>query len=120
MPFYAAMAQPAPLKPPQYAPKSVIDSFTCYRDAVVWTWENRVNVGYGDDIDQSLCANFMGAHPPHMSRWVKRESGAPMKLDPDLRTKFQHFCGWFAVSQYMAKTDQITIMEQVLAERASA
>lgn len=111
MPFVAT------LKQPQFAGQSVVDSFESYRDAVIWTWENRVNVGAGERMDQAMCANLLGMHTPHMSRCVNRDTNAPMNLNPDLVADFEAFCGWYAVSQYLASKRQFTFMEQVLAER---
>jgi hypothetical protein len=106
------------LKAPRFAPQSVIAGFGSYRDAVVWSWENRVNVGAGEKMDQAMCANLLGLHTPHMSRCVNRDSSAPMNLSPDYLPSFEAFCGWYAVSQYIASRAQMTFMEQVLAERA--
>jgi hypothetical protein len=107
MPFYKA------LQAPQFAPKRVIDSFTCYRDAVIWCWENRVNTGAGEKVDQSLCANFLGLPNSHMSRCLNRDAKAPMNLSPDLAPDFEAFCGWNAISQWMASKKQMTFMEEV-------
>jgi hypothetical protein len=107
----------ASLQPPKFAPKSVIDSFASYRDAVIWCWENRVNTGAGEKADQAMYANRAGLQTPKMSRYVKRDSHAPMKLDPDYLDSFEAFCGWSAVSQFLAKRKQLTFMEQVLEER---
>jgi hypothetical protein len=101
------------LKAPQFAPRSVIDSFGSYRAAVVWCWEHRVNVGAGEKLDQAICANALGMHTPHMSRCVKRESESPMNLPPDLIADFEAFCGWRAISQYLASKAQMTWMEEV-------
>lgn len=114
MPFVAT------LKQPQFAPQSVVDSFASYRDAVIWCWDNRANVGAGEKMDQAMCANMLGMHTPHMSRCVNRDTNAPMNLNPDLVADFEAFCGWYAVSQYLASKRQFTFMEQVLAERRAA
>jgi hypothetical protein len=108
------------LTPPKYAPQRVVDSFTNYREAVAWTWENRVNTGAGEKADQSMCANKIGLRTPAMSRYVKLDSAAPMKLDPDYIEAFENFCGWNAITQFLASRKQFTIMEQVLEERRVA
>lgn len=114
MPFHAV------LNPPRFAPAKTIESFTCYRDAVVWCWENRVNQGAGEKMDQTLCANQIGLHTPHMSRCVNPDSQAPMNLSPDYIADFQAFCGWSAISQYMVRTTQYTLMEEVIEARRAA
>jgi hypothetical protein len=107
MPFYKALAAP------KFAQKYVIDSFTCYRDAVIWCWENRVNTGAGEKVDQALCANFLGLPTSHMSRCLNRDAKAPMNLNPDLASDFEAFCGWNAISQWLASKKQMTFMEEV-------
>lgn len=114
MPFTTALTQP------KLAPQHVIDSFTSYRDAVVWTWENRVNVGAGERMDQALCANLIGMYTPHMSRCVSRDSSAPMNLPVDLFPELEAYCGWYAIRQYIASRAQWTFMEQVISERRAA
>jgi len=114
MPFIQA------LKSPQFAPQSVIDGFDSYRDAVIWCWENRVNVGAGEKMDQAMCANLLSLHTPHMSRCVNRDTNAPMNLSPDHLPDFEAYCGWYAVSQYLASKAQFTFMEQVISERRAS
>lgn len=105
---------------PKRAPQSVIDSFTCYRDAVIWCWKNRVNTGLGERVDQAIFANDVGMHSPHMSRCVNPNTKAPMKLDPDLVTQFEAYTGWKAVTQYQCKEHRITPMEWIIEDRAAA
>jgi hypothetical protein len=101
------------LKTPQFAPRADVEKFQSYRDAVIWCWEHRVNVGAGEKLDQSICANALGLHAPHMNRCVKRDSDSPMNLPPDLIADFESFCGWRAISQYLASKAQITWMEEM-------
>jgi hypothetical protein len=106
MPFYKA------LEAPKFAQKYVIESFTCYRDAVIWCWEHRVNTGAGEKVDQMLCANFLGLHASHLSRCLNRDTQAPMNLNPDVYSDFEAFCGWRAISQFLAGKAQMTFMEE--------
>src|ERR1700675_1303033 len=96
----------AGLDKPQWAPQSVICSFESYRDAVIWTWENRRNMGAGEKMDQALCANQIGLPTPQMSRCVKRDSHAPMSQPGDFLPAFEAYCGWTAVSQSQAHRKQ--------------
>lgn len=109
MPFYKALTTP------QFASKYVLDSFACYRDAVIWCWENRVNTGAGEKVDQALCANFLGLPTSHMSRCLNRDAKAPMNLNPDLASDFEAFCGWKAVTQFIASKAQLTFIEEMQA-----
>lgn len=111
---------PRVLKQPIRAPQKVIDSFASYRDAVVWCWQNRVDTGCGEKVDQSICANELGIHTPHMSRYVKPDSKAPMKLDPDYIRAFEAYTGWKAITQWNCKTSDIHPMEWVLEDQRAA
>lgn len=102
------------------APQSVIDGFTCYRDAVVWSWENRGQTSGDWRVDQAAFANLVGMHTPHMSRCVNPNTKAPMNLDPDYVAEFERVTGWKAVTQWECKTRAITPMEWVLEDRKSA
>ena len=103
--------------PPQFAPASVIESFTSYRDAVIWCWENRPCHGMKEALDQALCAKVIGLYAPHMSRCLNRNSKAPMKLDPDYLRDFEAYTGWKAASQFIAARSCMTILEQVISEQ---
>lgn len=109
--FFSGLAKP------KFASKAVIDKFADYREAVIWCWDNRVNVGAGEKIDQAICANLMGLTTSQMSRCVKRDSHAPMNLNPDLLDSFEAFCGWSAASQFLIGRKQWNIFEQIMEER---
>lgn len=106
MPFYR------PMVAPKFAPNYVIDSFTCYRDAVVWCWDNRGEGSGDEDMDQAICARLLGIPKSHLNRSVKRDSKAPMNLNPDVYKEFQALCGWRAISQWHARKEQLTFMEE--------
>lgn len=103
------------LQPPKFALPHVITEFTCYRDAVIWCWENRQNTGAGEKVDQALCANFLGLPTSHMSRCLNREAKAPMNLNPDLVADFEAFTGWKAITQFIASKAQVTFIEEMQA-----
>ena len=109
MPFYKALSAP------QFVQKSVVDEFTCYRDAVIWCWENRVNTGAGEKVDQALLANLLGLPTSHMSRCLNRDAKAPMNLNPDLASDFEAFTGWKAITQFIASRAQVTFIEEMQA-----
>jgi len=102
---------------PKFAPQQVVAAFGSYREAVIWCWENRINVGAGERVDQAICANAIGLSTPQMSRCVKRDSHAPMSLPADYLGDFEAFCGWRAASQFLAGRAQLTFLEQVMEER---
>lgn len=104
----------------KYAQASIVESFDTYRDAVLWCWENRPHRGKNEPQDQSLFASNYGVHAPHMSRFVSRFSKAPMDLHPDLIQAFEGYTGWRAITQYIARKSQVTLMEEVIEQRKSA
>lgn len=111
MPFHQVLTAP------KFVPQKVVDGFVDYRDAVIWCWANRVCQGAGKQADQAMCANSIGMQTPKFSRCVNRDTNAPMKLDPDFIASFENFCGHTAVSQFLARQRQFTILEQVMEER---
>jgi len=104
----------------KFAPQEVVRGFASYREAVIWCWQNRPCHGLREADDQSLCARVLGMHPPHLSRCVNPESKAPMSLPPDYLTDFESYTGWKAASQYVAAKADMTILEQVIADRKVA
>ncbi|EJN06462.1 hypothetical protein [Herbaspirillum sp. YR522] len=105
------------LQKPRWAPQSVVSQFASYRDAVIWCWENRLNHGAGEKVDQAICANAIGLPTPQMSRCVKKDSHAPMCLPAEYLADFEAFCGWRAASLFLASRMQLTFLEQVMEER---
>jgi hypothetical protein len=120
MPFVAEVSRKAQRPDPQFADKSVVEGFKSYRDAVIWVWKNRKSKTDKEAYDQAICAREIGLHAPHMSRCVNCDTLAPMNLSPDHVKAFQEYCGWYAVSQYIARTTQFTLMEEVIEERRNA
>lgn len=104
----------------KYVEPETVKAWASYRDAVVWCWSNqRFHMGK-DKRRQLLFAESAGVHPPHMSRFVRPDSFAPMNLTPDVIPEFEAFTGWRGVSQWLAMQGQQTLMEQVIQERAAA
>lgn len=97
-----------------------VDSFDSYRDAVLWSWNNRRD-GYGmnDKTLQSwICSNF-GYTPSHFSRAVNEFTKSPMDLKADFIATFESITGNRAVTQYLSKLTQTTSLEQIQARRAA-
>lgn len=117
MPFVAEVRKPEPRPAPEFADKQVVHGFKSYREAVLWVWENRKSRRFKEAYDQSVCASEIDLYASHMSRCVNPDAAAPMNLSPDHLKKFQEYCGWHAVSQYLAHTAQFTLMEEIIQER---
>ena len=109
-----------PVKTCTYVDKQIVDSWQKYRDAVVWCWENRKHSTCNSKDDQATFVRLTGMHPPHMSRCVNADSPNPMKLSVDLIPEFQAYTGWKGLSQFIAKDNGETLMEEVIESRKAA
>ena len=107
MPFFKALAAP------KYAPNYVVDSFRDYREAVVWCWENRGNSSGDDEMDQAIAAHLLGINKGLFNRAVKRDSKAPVNLDPNIAPEFEALCGWNAITQWQARKKRVTLLEEM-------
>ena len=107
------------LKASQWLPDATVAGFDSYRAAVVYCWQNRFKRGLNEPDDQAMFARHAGVHAPHMSRYVAENSKAPMDLKPDLIPAFEAYTGWRGVTQYLSKQAAVTVMEQVIAEKAA-
>ena len=103
-----------------YVRDAVVTGWETYRDAVLWCWANRSRNSRDEIGDQAMFARAADMHSPHVSRCVRPCSKAPMDLPPDYLAAFEAFTGWRGVSQYLARRGQLTLMEQVIAQRAAA
>lgn len=104
----------------RFAPVDVVRSWSSYRDAVLWCWANRPHRGMNEPNDQAMFSRLAGVHAPHMSRYVSPCSGAPMDLKSDLIPEFEAYTGWHGITQYIAMSSSLTIMEEVIEERRVA
>ena len=120
MPFFAPIGG-RQLKDAKWVPENIVSSWSSYREAVLWCWDNRPHTGKRKkNGDEMLFVSETGSHPPHMSRWVDEDSKSPMKLDPDLIDKFEAFTGWRGIIQYLTRKGSVTPMEQVIDQRRAA
>lgn len=105
----------------KFVAPEVVAGWQSYRDAVVWCWQNQTkHVGTKEKGRQVLFAVWAGMHPPHVSRCVKPDSGAPMDLPPDVIPSFESFTGWRGLSQYLMRRGQLRSLEQALAQMKEA
>lgn len=114
MPFFQE------LKQAEFVDESVIDSFCSFRDAVIWSWENRrKGKGMVDRKDQAMCAMVIGMHPPHLSRCVNKFTKSPMDMQSDYLPAFEAYTGNRAITQYLNRITYTTSLEQIQAKRAA-
>lgn len=108
------------LKDSVFIDESIVDTFAGYRDAVLWSWQNRRD-GYGMNektLQSWICSNF-GYTPSHFSRAVNKYTKSPMDLKTDFIATFESITGNRAVTQYIAKITQTTILEEIQARRTA-
>lgn len=104
----------------KWVPAEVVGAWETYRDAVSWCWDHQRHfVGIKEQARQTLFANAADMHAPHASRCLKADSKAPMELPDRCINAFESFTGWRGIRQWQAKSAQLTLMEQVIAERAA-
>lgn len=104
----------------QFVNDDVVRSWTCKRQAVRWCWDHRPKRGLNEPDDQSACARFVGMHVPHMSRCLNVKTKAPMDMQSQYVKLFELYTGWRGVSQFEMRDRGLTIMEEVIAQRAAA
>lgn len=104
----------------QWVPDSIVTGWETYREAVLWCWTNRSRNSRNEIGDQAMFARAADMHSPHVCRCVREQSKAPMDLPPDYIAAFEAFTGWRGVSQYLSLQGRLTLMEQVIAQRAAA
>ncbi len=113
MPFFLAIDKPKWVEPEK------VNAWRSWRDAVLWCWKERINGDGDNDGDQAMfriyCAKYhrLRIHAPHMTRWVKPDTKAPMDLPVDCVEAFESFTGWRGVTQYFARSSKHTILEEV-------
>lgn len=108
-------------KQPILVPEEIVNSWSTYREAVIWCWANQRNlVGVRDKARQTVFANYAGMHAPHASRCLKPDSKAPMLLQDRFINALEMFTGWRGVRQYQLRDADLTAMEFVIASRRAA
>jgi hypothetical protein len=103
----------------KFAEASVVAGWACKRDAVMWCWTNRPRRGKNEPQDQSMCATFVGMAASHMSRCLNPRTKAPMDMQSQYVKLFEQYTGWRGVSQFEMRDRGLTIMEEVIAQRAA-
>jgi hypothetical protein len=99
---------------PQLVPLEVVDACRTYRDAVRACWDRRSR----RSLTQRAMAVETGLHAPHVSDYLSEE---PDKRDLPAKyiTEFQRSCGNLLITQWQARQDGVTIMEQFMQRRAA-
>lgn len=104
----------------KFVDEEIVRSWKNKREAVLWCWEHRPKRGMNEPHDQSMCARQIGMYVSHISRCLNPRSKAPMELKSDYVDGFEQYTGWRGVSQFEMRDRGLTIMEEVIAQRAAA
>ena len=104
----------------RFAPRAEIGACHGYRDAVRLAWERRSRPG----MTQRQLAEETGLHPPHVTQIlhaepIDRHGNRRMDLPAAAIDAFERAVGNHIVRQYLMRLGMLTIMEEVIAERAA-
>lgn len=119
------MPFPAVIAAAQWVESEEVKRWQTFRDAVLWCWEHRPERGQKEQGDQAmfrhLCKRVFKAdcHAPHISRWVNKNTKAPMNLPQDLEAAFESFTGWRGLTQWHARRASVTLLEEMKARLAA-
>ncbi|KVQ12024.1 hypothetical protein WJ99_13855 [Burkholderia ubonensis] len=111
---------PAPTQSDRFvAPESIAECAT-FRDAVCLAWELRAVRG----MTQRTLAELLDVPASHLSNMLNRDPvdrhGKPRQdLPAKLIADFERVVGNRAVSQYLARMAMLTLMEEVIQQRAA-
>ena len=111
--------QEMPAPSMKFVDPRVVRGWKTKREAVLWCWLNRPCRGLKEPMDQAICAREIGMHAPHLSRCLNQKTKAPMDLRHDYVNGFERYTGWYGVSQFEMFERGLTIMEEVIAQRAA-
>ncbi|VVE82890.1 XRE family transcriptional regulator [Pandoraea sputorum] len=103
-----------------FIPQSVINACSTYREAVRLAWEKRAHKG----MTQSLLASLCDLYAPHVSDYLAKDGddskgNRRRELPAEKIDDFERVVGNRAVSQYLMRKAELTIMEEVIAARAA-
>lgn len=106
-------------KPKAFIPDSAIKACTSFRDAVRLAWDSRVS----PHMTQRTLAELCGLYAPHITDILHREASDAKgnkrrELPADKINEFEQAVGNRAVSQYLMRKAELTIMEELIAARS--
>lgn len=103
----------------KFVDAAIVATWPDKRDAVRWCWDNRPKRGKNEPEDQSMCAHFVGMYASHLSRCLNKKTKSPMDMHSRYVKKFEEYTGWRGISQFEMRDRGLTIMEEVIAQRAA-
>ncbi|WP_342705186.1 helix-turn-helix domain-containing protein [Burkholderia arboris] len=104
----------------EFVPHESIAECRSFRDAVFLAWDQRVERG----MTQRTLAERLEVPASHLSNMLNREpvdrhGKARQDLPARLIADFERVVGNRAVSQYLARMAMLTLMEEVIQQRAT-
>ncbi|WP_419342775.1 XRE family transcriptional regulator [Achromobacter sp. PD1] len=104
----------------RFVPEAQIRACQTYRAAVLLAWENRSRKW----LTQRALAEECGLYAPHVSSYLHPEpldakSRPRLDLPADCIDAFEEAVGNHAIRQYLNHLGRLTIMEEVIAQRAA-
>jgi hypothetical protein len=116
---------PYALPKAKWVEASQVAEWATWREAVLWCWENRPEQSMQKNGDQSTFRHYcekeysLRVHAPHVSRWLNRDTDAPMDLPPDFVSAFETFTGWHGLTQFFNRKAKTTCLEEMQARFAA-
>lgn len=107
------------LDAPSVVPPSLIAQIRSYREAVRFCWANRRRT----KMTKAMLAEEAGLYAPHVTCYLadpQQQRKHKRDLPGDDIERFQLVCGNTAISQWLALRAQLTVLEELQAERAAA
>ncbi|MGU7784911.1 helix-turn-helix domain-containing protein [Burkholderia sp. PU8-34] len=104
----------------EFVPQESIAECRSFRDAVFLAWEKRVERG----MTQRTLAERLEVPASHLSNMLNRDpvdrhGKARQDLPARLIADFERVVGNRAISQYLARMAMLTLMEEVIQQRAT-
>ncbi|MDQ2150080.1 XRE family transcriptional regulator [Alcaligenaceae bacterium C4P045] len=112
--------QGVPANAKRFVALSEIAACTTFRDAVRLAWEKRSR----PNMTQQTLAELCELYPPHVSSYLHpepldRKQRPRLDLPADRIAAFERAVGNHAISQYLVHLGALTLMEEVIAQRAA-
>ncbi|WP_434033569.1 XRE family transcriptional regulator [Cupriavidus sp. a3] len=101
---------------PAFLPTDVIDGCKTYREAVRISWAHRRIKG----MTQRTLAELIDCYPPHVSDYLHADDKESRRSLPgDRLNAFAAAVGNWGVQQWLMHQAKLTVMEEVIAQRAA-
>jgi hypothetical protein len=101
---------------PDFLPNEVISKCSTYREIVRVSWAHRRIKG----MTQRTLAERVGCYPSHVSDYLQADDRATRRdLPAERLNAWAATVGNWGVQQWLARQSKLTIMEEVIAQRAA-